>query len=621
MESAPAIGIDLGTTNSCVAVMRFGKVEIIANELGNYVTPSYVSFTEHELFVGDVAKNQTAANPKNTLYDIKRLIGREFNDPVVQNDIPNWPFAVENGDFGLQITVEHKREKKTFFPEQISALVLSKMKEIAERYLNEKVTNAVITVPAYFNHEQRQATFDAATISGLNAIRIINEPTAAAIAFTENNHEFWRDRVVTNVLVFDLGGGTFDVTILSVDNCYVDVRATNGDTHLGGGDFDCRLVDFCIDKFHQKHMINVRGNGRAVQRLRSACERAKRELSSTTNTNVFVDALVDGIDLSITMTRAKFDQLNADLFAQTLEPVRKALSDANMDKKDIHEIVLVGGSTRIVKIQRLLKEFFDGKELNCTIDPDEAVAYGAAIQAAVLNGNNSEKIFGRLLKDVTPLSLGVGTKESFRVMNFMIPRNTTIPVSISSEFTSFSDNQTCASFPVRQGESSNALDNFLLGKFELTGFPIGPKGEPKIDVTFAIDVNGILSVTARDKATGTTNGIKIENISGRLKKQQIEKMIAEAEKLRTDEAKRQNAIQARNKLEQKCYDIQSALLDDVEDVAKEERSAYLAKCNDILDWLQEHPNESEETFNDQLNTFKSLGKSLLSKIKNIFSVD
>lgn len=616
-EPAPAIGIDLGTTNSCVAVMRYGKIEVIANEQGNFTTPSYVAFNEHERLVGDAAKNEIVLNPSNTVFDAKRLIGRKFDDSTVQADMKHWPFIVKNINKEPHIQLISEGQTKLFLPEEISAMVLSKMKETAESYLNQEVTNAVITVPAYFNNAQRQATFDAGRVAGLNILRIINEPTAAAIGFSFDNHDFWNEDL--NILVFDLGGGTFDVTVLLVNKNYIKVKASNGDTHLGGEDFDCRLVEFCVEDFKKKHNRDVQNNNRAMRRLRSACERAKRELSSAIHTKIVVDALVDGIDYSVTMTRPRFNDLNAVLFKKTLVPVQLALDDAKLTKSDIHKVVLVGGSTRIPQVQKMLQDFFDGKELDKTINPDEAVAYGAAIQAAALNGNKSERILGRVLQDVTPLSLGIGSREDRDEMSVVIPRNTPIPVQIKKTYTTFYDNQTTVRFQIRQGESPNALQNFLLGEFKLTGFPIAPKGVPKFDVTFQINENGILTVTARDTATGATNGITIENVTGRLKKEQIEKMIEDNESYREKDLRRKKIALAKNALENECYQIKGAICEDLDAFPEDERVRVFKECDDMLTWIEENSNEPPKAYEERRSEIMNFAQSIFNKFKTIFT--
>ncbi|KOS22141.1 Heat shock 70 kDa protein [Escovopsis weberi] len=608
--SGPAVGIDLGTTYSCVGIFSEDRCDIIANDQGNRTTPSFVAFTDTERLIGDAAKNQVAMNPQNTVFDAKRLIGRKFQDAEVQADMKHFPFKVVDKASKPVIEVEFKGETKTFTPEEISSMVLIKMRETAEAYLGSTVNNAVITVPAYFNDSQRQATKDAGLIAGLNVLRIINEPTAAAIAYgLDKKVEGER-----NVLIFDLGGGTFDVSLLTIEEGIFEVKSTAGDTHLGGEDFDNRLVNHFVNEFKRKHKKDLSSNARALRRLRTACERAKRTLSSSAQTSIEIDSLYEGIDFYTSITRARFEELCQDLFRSTLQPVDRVLADAKCDKSAVHEIVLVGGSTRIPRVQKLITDYFNGKEPNRSINPDEAVAYGAAVQAAILSGDTTSKSTNEiLLLDVAPLSLGIETAGG--MMTKLIPRNTTIPTKKSEVFSTFSDNQPGVLIQVYEGERQRTKDNNLLGKFELTGIPPAPRGVPQIEVTFDVDANGIMNVSAVEKGTGKSNKIVITNDKGRLSKEEIERMLSDAEKFKEEDEAEARRVSAKNALESYAYSLRNTLNDPKVDekLDASDKEKLKAEIDKTVAWLDDSQQATREEYEEHQKELEGVANPIMMK--------
>ena len=606
--SSVVIGVDCGTTYSAVSIFRNGKAEVIANDQGDRTTPSWVAFTDSEKLVGQPAKSQSAQNPKNTIYDIKRLMGHKFSDKVVQDELKHLAYTViPDKDDKPMVQLENGT---TYYPEQITAMILAEMKRIAENFLGHPVKDLVVTVPAHFSDSARSATRDAATIAGLNTLRIINEPTAAALAFGLDKN-FKGER---NILVSDAGGGTNDLSIITIDDGLFEVKSTGGDTHLGGEDFDNRMVAHFVEEFKRKNKLDVSTNQRAVHRLKTACERAKRTLSTATTANIEIDAFYDGKDFYSSITRARFEELCADLFRRCVDPVEQVLRDAKMDKSAIHDVVLVGGSSRVPKIQKLLSDFFNGKELCKSANPDESIAIGAAIQGAILSGDKSESLNQILLVDVAPLSIGIETAGN--VMTVMIPRNSAIPIKKSQTFSTYSDNQPAATVRVFEGERSFTKDCNLLGQFELTGIPPAPRGVPQLEVTYDIDANGMLNVSACDKSSGKTEKITIKNDKGRLSKEQIEEMVKEAERLKQEDEASMKRVEAKNKLESYIYNWRNQL--DNKEVADKIGQANVDLVNTCVKeaqtWLDVNTTATTEEFEGKYKEYESQLKDVVMKM-------
>ncbi len=602
MNSEDIIGIDLGTTYSCAAIWKNNAAEIIPNhETGDRITPSVVSFSEKDRLIGQAAKNQITKNYTNTIYDSKRLIGRKFDDETVQKDMKLWPFKVEkdpNSNRPL-IVVKHKNQIEKYPPEVISSMILGKIKNISEEFLGKKITKAIITVPAYFNESQREATRDAGKIAGLNVLKIINEPTAAALAYGINDDKKKKKK---NLFIFDLGGGTFDVSIVTMEDSKYEVKATNGNTHLGGEDFDNLLIKYCIEEFKNNSGVDITNNQKALRRLKIYCEKAKRDLSSSNQVDLDIDALAEGEDFTTTITRANFEHICQEMFDKCIPPMEEALKDANLTKKDIDDVILVGGSTRIPKIQEMVKQFFDRNELCKSIHPDEAVAYGAAVQATLYNDKEEEKKIQ--IFDINPLSLGVNLKGDR--MNFYILKGMKIPTKVQKVQKTARDNQQTIAFKIYQGERQFCKDNTYLGEIRINGLRQAPKGEVKFKITMELDENSILKVNAKEINGEHEKDLNIQNFNDRLTKEEIEKFLKDEEKFKEEDLAKKKSVEEILKLQNFIFDIEKK----IKNQSGENKNKIENKLSEINSWLKNHKNEDYSVYRQKFEELKTFLKNL-----------